>query len=349
MNFVSGGVVDATNQQKPLEKPSSTGESKPKRRKTKEAPPPPEDVGSWERNTKGIGSKLLKMMGWTEGAGLGKDGKGISVPIEVRISPLYVWCCFLISNSVFTISQAVKRGVREGLSEGEYMGVSKKAWRPDEVPDEEGNDEEEEEEEEEDKYEPAWKKGQQRKKVSYKLASETSTTAAEAPKQIIVDMRGPSVRVVKGFDELNKGSSQAITVTKPKFMPQLQHNINHLTDLKANRIHAAEMKKRRSEQVLTSLKKDKKTLASHIEIEAAAIQRLKNVIDMVTGCVEQFKKNNPSLTLDAMSDLFKVLAHKYQPEYRNYHLEALSYHIVFPLVCWPSCFMTSQSDSNAWV
>lgn len=43
-------------------------------------PPPPVNLGQDENN---VGNKLLKMMGWKEGTGLGTDGDG-------RVDPMYV-------------------------------------------------------------------------------------------------------------------------------------------------------------------------------------------------------------------------------------------------------------------
>lgn len=45
------------------------------------------DFGSFEVHTKGFGSKIMAKMGYVEGEGLGKDGKGMSAPIEVIQRP----------------------------------------------------------------------------------------------------------------------------------------------------------------------------------------------------------------------------------------------------------------------
>ena len=45
------------------------------------SPPPPGDLGKDENN---VGNKLLKLMGWKEGQGLGTGGEG-------RVEPMYVF------------------------------------------------------------------------------------------------------------------------------------------------------------------------------------------------------------------------------------------------------------------
>ncbi|XP_064395367.1 zinc finger CCCH-type with G patch domain-containing protein-like isoform X2 [Halichondria panicea] len=44
-------------------------------------------LGDWEKYTKGVGSKLLKKMGYIHGQGLGKGGQGRVAPVEIIILP----------------------------------------------------------------------------------------------------------------------------------------------------------------------------------------------------------------------------------------------------------------------
>lgn len=60
---------------KPVKKRQSEGPPPPP-----SPPPPPVNPGQDQSN---VGNKLLKMMGWKEGTGLGTDGDG-------RVDPMYV-------------------------------------------------------------------------------------------------------------------------------------------------------------------------------------------------------------------------------------------------------------------
>lgn len=42
-------------------------------------------IGDWEKHTNKIGSTLLMKMGYKPGEGLGKDGRGISTPVEAKL------------------------------------------------------------------------------------------------------------------------------------------------------------------------------------------------------------------------------------------------------------------------
>jgi hypothetical protein len=44
-------------------------------------------VGEWEAHTRGIGSKLMRAMGYVRGQGLGKHGTGTAVPVEAVVLP----------------------------------------------------------------------------------------------------------------------------------------------------------------------------------------------------------------------------------------------------------------------
>lgn len=48
---------------------------------------PTDKLGQWEDHTRGMGSKLMQKMGYIIGAGLGKRGEGIVIPISAQVLP----------------------------------------------------------------------------------------------------------------------------------------------------------------------------------------------------------------------------------------------------------------------
>ncbi|KAH0927588.1 hypothetical protein HID58_019844 [Brassica napus] len=84
VSFVSCGVIDSeiavAKTSSDVNVAKQVGETTP------EASSGP-DIGAFEVHTRGFGSKMMAKMGFIEGGGLGKEGKGISQPIEAVQRP----------------------------------------------------------------------------------------------------------------------------------------------------------------------------------------------------------------------------------------------------------------------
>ncbi|GAB2238028.1 hypothetical protein Droror1_Dr00015930 [Drosera rotundifolia] len=78
MSFVSSGVMQSD---------VTIADPKPATPTNSNVTATSTSIGAFEVHTTGFGSKMLAKMGYVEGAGLGKDGKGISQPVEVSQRP----------------------------------------------------------------------------------------------------------------------------------------------------------------------------------------------------------------------------------------------------------------------
>ena len=80
-----------------------------------------------------------------------------------------------------------------------------------------------------------WKKGRAAERVrrEYRTADEILAEAAEnpeaAPRQTILDMRGPQAKLVTNMENLNAAAEPVGADPTP--MPELQHNLRLLVDL----------------------------------------------------------------------------------------------------------------------
>ncbi|KAL1193918.1 putative septin and tuftelin-interacting protein 1 [Cardamine amara subsp. amara] len=83
VSFVSSGVIDSE-----IAVAKTSGEKDAKQvAETTPGTSNGADIGAFEVHTRGFGSKMMAKMGFIDGGGLGKDGKGIAQPIEAVQRP----------------------------------------------------------------------------------------------------------------------------------------------------------------------------------------------------------------------------------------------------------------------
>ncbi|KAK6942233.1 G-patch domain [Dillenia turbinata] len=85
VSFVSSGILNSeTAETKTL---ASASEITSESLSESKAAGSVSKVGAFELHTKGFGSKMMAKMGYVEGEGLGKDGQGMAMPIDVVMRP----------------------------------------------------------------------------------------------------------------------------------------------------------------------------------------------------------------------------------------------------------------------
>lgn len=190
-------------------------------------------IGTFEAHTKGIGAKLLSKMGWKQGRGLGKGGKGLSEPLEAKLRPK-----------------------RQGMGFGNRREPS---LAP--VPDVPVETKDEKKDVVDVKTEAkAWrKKGMDKKlkesKQLYKTVEDVlaSSEGAKSSIQTIIDMRGPQKRVINDIG-LSGLKEEELAHEGP--MPELQHNMRLLVDITEGEIKKVDARIRHAKDTRVLLEKE---------------------------------------------------------------------------------------------
>ncbi|KAJ3414840.1 Tuftelin-interacting protein 11 [Chytridiales sp. JEL 0842] len=182
------------------------------------------DFAKFEKLNKGIGLKYLEKMGYVPGHGLGKDGRGIVEPIDVKLRPQKMG---LGHRGFDERTEAIKRQQAEKKARGEMSESSE---------DEESKDKKKEKKE--GARSEAWKKGQKKKKkTTYKTANDiiqeqqellerqgtilpTSNTQSK-----IIDMTGPQA---KELADISEATHAAATKHREGPLMELRYNVGLL-------------------------------------------------------------------------------------------------------------------------
>ncbi|KIZ04951.1 Tuftelin-interacting protein 11, partial [Monoraphidium neglectum] len=227
---------------------------------------------SFETFTKGIGSKLLSKMGYRPGEGLGREKQGIAKPIEAKLRPKGMGMGFgdfkeakmVVPGGVEEKAAAAAEAAGEGEEGGGAGDAAAKAKQPPGA---------------------LWKKkaAPARQRRTYKTAEEVLAESQERGlaagggggpvAQPILDLRGPTARVITDMEHLSAGPDTAAAADSTP-MPELQHNLALLVTMTEAQLQRLDARLQHDQDTASILAAERKLLEQEVEDRAAATARL---------------------------------------------------------------------------
>ena len=262
-------------------------------------------VGQFEVHTKGIGAKLLAKMGWKEGTGLGKEGKGLAAPLEAKMRP-----------------------------KGQGMGYGNRR-EPSLVPKEDNV--EREEKKRDDKKQATeinvemeaqeWRKARARsllqKKKVFKTVEDVlaDSKGAKSTVQTVIDMRGPHKRVVNDLEALEEQPVDAGP------MPELQHNMRLLVDMTEAEIRKVDARVRHTKDSQELLSREERRLQEELHASQQEVQLLETALESALKVLQLSDSSaNIAETRAAFNDTKAILG----DQYLKYEFNVLALSVLEP-------------------
>lgn len=221
------------------------------------------ELAKFENHSKGIGSKLLKLMGWKPGEGLGRKKDGIAKPLEAVQRPK-------LAGLGAAGQEASLAPKAEAKPEAEAAAKAKK------VP--------------ESAFKTAWK-ARNRSKVaavdSVKTADDLlaeqeaaggvlgKPSSSATPSMTILDFTGPQTRVISNMGDLGASDKAAGPAGVP--FPELQHNLKLLVEITEGDIQRLDGKVRLEQEKAEMLQQQEQQLTAEADKLEAELQQATQV------------------------------------------------------------------------
>ncbi|TSM04900.1 Tuftelin-interacting protein 11 [Bagarius yarrelli] len=289
---------------------------------------PGQDIGGWEKHTRGIGQKLLEKMGYVPGKGLGKNAQGIVNPIEAK--------------------------VRKGKGAVGAYGNERTQQSIQDFP---VVDSEDEEEKEFQRELGQWRKepgaGKKKPKYSFKTVEELkahgklsnksmSQPAGELAQVKVIDLTGREQKVYYSYSQMSQKHSipeeapMSASAREQKSsgfaLPELEHNLKLLIELTEQDILQCSRRLQHEMDTVVSLRHEGTGLQAHIREESEAVERLEQVLKMVERLETAGEEGSAPLTLEECVQTFQQMQTHYYHEYKSMGLADLTVSVVHPLL-----------------
>lgn len=300
--------------------------------------------GDWEKHTKGIGLKLMKKMGFT--GRLGKHETGVTRQMEVKVRPGMMGLGFGDFKEATTLKvnreiEADRQGktveeleIELGIKPKDGPGSAAAARRK---------------AAEQGASAGLWRKdaSSRKRQRRYVTADELLQAAKEQQKdggvsadtgvpaqQVILDMRGPTVRLLAGADEIdnNIGTSSDFSDSKPALGQELLHNV-HLTLAMAEAdMNTAVRRVGGESDRARLLERDAKEARKRAEEGALRLKRIEQVTEIVSRIDNKVASDPESVSPQQLASAIEKLRTSFPEEFAVFGLAQLVPALASPII-----------------
>ncbi|EEY69226.1 STIP-like protein [Phytophthora infestans T30-4] len=219
----------------------------------------------WEKHTTGFGTKMLAKMGFK--GRLGKKEDGVSATIEVK-----------------------KRPTQMGMGYGDFVEASnlkqnrklQKELKGETVEDDD-TDKQAGGVVEDDSL---WRKrkvvtGRRKHKRAADLTQEAHDLKKHKRNDTILDMRGPSVRVLSDVAAVYDVDPQRVEAAKPKLGDELIYNVRMVVNLAEGKIYDLTQKIDSNKESLVGMKKEAQLIKAQLDVDDVRLQHMQAMVEQM--------------------------------------------------------------------
>ncbi|KAG7402297.1 Tuftelin-interacting protein 11 [Phytophthora boehmeriae] len=267
----------------------------------------------WEKHTTGFGTKMLAKMGFK--GRLGKKEDGVSATIEVKQRPAQMG----IGYGDFVEASNLKQNRRlQKELKGETVEEDEKKTQA--FPEDD----------------TLWRKrkapaGRKRHKRATELAQELQDVKKQKRKDVVLDMRGPAVRVLSDVTAAYDVDARRLEAVKPKLGDELIYNVRMTVNLAQGKIYDLSQKIETNTENIAAMKKETKMIRAQLDVDDVRLQHMQEMITQVKKLDDLREKALEMQSVEPILSHLRGIQRSFPLEFDAHKLQQL-----IPSLCMPT-------------
>ncbi|KAG6613654.1 STIP-like protein [Phytophthora cinnamomi] len=280
----------------------------------KDARAPKSKTFGWEKHTTGFGTKMLAKMGFK--GRLGKKEDGVSATIAVKMRPVQMGIGYgdFVEASNLQQNRKLQKELKGETVEDEEMADKASGAVEDDS---------------------LWRKRKlvaprRKHKRAADLAQELQDMKKQKRSDVVLDMRGPSVRVLSDVTAAYDVDSQRVEAAKPKLGDELIYNVRMVVNLAQGKIYDLTQKIDANTESVAAMKKEAKMIKAQLNVDDVRLQHMQAMVEQMKALDKLREQALEMQSVEPILSHLRSIRRSFPLEFDAHKLQQL-----VPSICLP--------------